>query len=156
MKWQLFLENTYQTRASSYPAFPKFYPPASLDDIKELGKIFGANVPQSLQELLQETNGVMEMIQIDKKLIPNLSLIWSVDEMLAENQALRDTPSLAVLAAAKNLLFFSPAGVDGVLFAISYMDETIHVWHPTGNTLTPIAASLETFLDGWLTGKLSV
>jgi hypothetical protein len=59
------------------------------------------------------------------------------------------------------LLFITSAGSDGILFAHPIgsgdaVGPTVVAWVPIGDELTPVASSLDAFLEGWLTSAIEI
>jgi hypothetical protein len=60
-----------------------------------------------------------------------------------------------------HLLIFGDAGVDGILFAFPITDgridrDLVHAWYPIDDTRELKALSLRDYVEGWLSGKLTV
>src|SRR5262249_7348481 len=140
-----------------------FFPAASTDRIKELESALKTRIPSALQALLLETNGVMEMVSTDGgEWFNDLTLIWSIDEMIEKNLFFRKEKENGVYEREfDQLLFFSGAGCDGILFGHPTNENReanpeVVVWSPIGDELTNAAPDLQTFLENWCTGRLSV
>src|SRR5689334_14240808 len=84
---------------------------ASAEQIADLERALGVELPDELHALLGETNGVFRE--------DGQHLIWSTDEMAEWNQQLWTHPGYRETYMPLDcLLFFSAAGVDGITFGI--------------------------------------
>ena len=89
-------------------------------------------------------------------------LVWPTDQIIRENLLVRSEGAEGTYDSdLHDLLFFAGAGSDGILFAHPIAEDRIAalevvVWHPIDDELTEIAPSLEEFVQGWLTGAISV
>jgi hypothetical protein len=134
-------------------AKPEFNSAASAATVADAEATLNATLPASLRSLLSETNGVREMIAIDGG--EWISSGWLVRpiESIADEEGVHDREF-------RGLVFFGGAGVDGILFAFPVEDGVcaprVVVWHPIMDELDEVAASLEDFLRGWLTGTIAV
>ncbi|MGG0453885.1 SMI1/KNR4 family protein [Priestia megaterium] len=125
--------------------------PASTEDTEVLEKLFNIQFPKELSSLLYETNGVNDGY--------GCSLIWSIEKIIRENLNLGDRIE-DVYIPFNNLLFFADAG-NGDMFGYSVLDRSInqndiYVWNHENNRRTQIAPSLKDFVEGWISGKLSI
>lgn len=138
-----------------------FFPPASVEEIAEAECRLNATFPQALQSLLLETNGVMSLLSVHgSDWFDNMWLILPLEEILAENDRAVPLGNQSVRDQYQTL-FFAGAGCDGIQFGFPIgegqrCEDGIVVWHPSRETLTPIASSLETFIAGWLEGTIQV
>jgi hypothetical protein len=165
VNWRAIISGILENKKGD-PRFrskPTFYPPGSMEEIKELESALNARLSSSLQSLLQETNGVMEMLSIDGgEWLNDLWLIWPIDEITNENLFFRGEKKKGVYEREfDQLLFFTGAGCDGILFAHPinqnrHADSQVVVWHPIEDELTEVAPDLQTFLGDWCTGRLAV
>ena len=67
MNWREFISGIFENNRDDpqFKSKPTFFPPASIDGINDLEANLNTKMPPSLQSLLLETNGVMEMLSID-------------------------------------------------------------------------------------------
>ncbi len=141
---------------------PEFYPAACVADIAAAQDALQATLPLSWSSLLQETDGVMDMLTIDGgDWFESMWLIWPIAELLTRNRALR--AGHAKRSSGRDfstLVCFADAGTDGIQFAFpvtaGVCRPDVMVWHPLRDTVTALAPSLEDFLGGWLSGTISV
>lgn len=110
----------------------------------------GQSLPDELAALLAETDGVEGDY--------GLGLIWPVDRIVAENLALRGDADLARLYMPFDpLLFFGDAG-NGDLFAL--VPHTgrpdVFAWNHENDSRIWVAPRLGTYLEWWLTGKITL
>jgi hypothetical protein len=110
----------------------------------------GVTLPNSLRDLLLQSNGVK-----DKYLA---KVIWSVDELLSQNRAMRDNPDFSELYMPfDNLLFFGEAG-NGDLFCLRVLSHVVKpevfAWNHETDGREWIAPSLDALLFGWFAGDI--
>lgn len=132
---------------------PEFFTGASPDELKAVEQQLGVALPASLKDLLAESNGVLVCF--------GQHLIWSTDELVRRNLELLTDPGFADYMPFDGLLFFGDAGVDGISFAFPIgrngaMREHVFAWFPIGDSREWKAQSLRAYVEGWLTGKLTV
>jgi hypothetical protein len=164
MNWRRFIENKYSSNQSDkYVCIPRFYPPASKGKLKSLETSLGVSLPFSLKDLLYNSDGVMDLIELlDGNLIENKWLIWPTEEIAKGNKSLRTEPMKTTYQRSfDELLFFANAGVDGILFAFMVCPDKVHdpkiyVWHPIDNEVTEIASSLRAFVEQWIDGEITI
>lgn len=91
-----------------------------------------------------------------------LSLIWSTTQMVKDNLFFRNFEDYKdIYMPFDHLFFFSDAG-NGDLFAYAILKNgtiektDIYVWNHEDDSRTWVASSLEQFIEGWVTGKISV
>jgi hypothetical protein len=163
--WRDIIEQAYA--AIAHPAGrtskPRFSPPASTEDIAAAEDQLGRKLPPSLTSLLMETDGVTDMMSLrGGDYFENMWLIWPTERIVTES--LEDRSEYVVNpsdADTSDLVFFADAGVDGILFGFppagaDSCDTKVVVWHPLRGTVSDLADSLEDFVAGWLTGRITV
>jgi hypothetical protein len=164
MSWQELIIGFYEgrPRQTGIAGKPEFYPAASAASIADAEATLGAALPASIRSLLFETNGVMDMMAIDGgEWFESMWLLWTIEEIVEQNRFYRAATGDGKFDRDfRNLVFFAGAGTDGILFAFSVDDGVcaprVVVWHPIMDELDELAPSLEAFLRGWLTSKISV
>ncbi|MGF9947197.1 SMI1/KNR4 family protein [Priestia megaterium] len=128
-----------------------FGEPASLEDIAAFEKLFNIQIPDELKTLLGETNGTTNS--------NGCPLIWSTEQIIRENlnlgERIEDTYILF-----NNLLFVADAG-NGDMFGYSTSEgfikqNNIYIWNHESNRRNQVATSLKEFVEGWISGKLSI
>jgi len=133
---------------------PEFSPGATPQDLQEVEQSLEVSLPDTLKDLLAETNGVLVVF--------GTHLIWTTDEIVRRNLELRRTPSYQdAYMPVEHLLFFADAGVDGIQFAFGIIQgqirrEDVYSWNPHTDSREWQAPSLKTYIDWWLDGKLKV
>lgn len=118
----------------------------------ELWNVLGITLPDDLRSLLNESNGVRDKY--------GFCIVWSVEEILRYNQEMRTLPLYNAGESFRDSLFFAGAG-NGDRFAFPILQgevsqNSIFVWDHEDNTRKEVASSLRSYLEGWLSGKLSV
>ncbi len=104
-------------------------------------------------DFYRETNGAFGAY--------GLGLVWSVERVVRENLFFRLHPDFQELYMPFDcLLFFGDAGNgDQFAFAITggkIRRDDIFVWDHETDSRTWVAPGLSTYLEWWLTGKLTV
>jgi hypothetical protein len=134
----------------------EFFAPASIEMIEQVETAMGIRLPDSLRELLLETNGVYSGASY-------LNIIWNTDEIIHRNISMRNNTDMAELYMTfESLLFFADAGVDGILFAYPIsasgivQHQNIIAWYPMEDSRSVLAFGLKDYLKRWLNGGLSV
>ncbi|HEU5383542.1 MAG TPA: SMI1/KNR4 family protein [Ktedonobacteraceae bacterium] len=117
-----------------------------------LRNVLGIALPEDLRALLSESNGIRDQY--------GFCLVWSVEEILRYNQEMRTLHQYTDRASFTDSLFFADAG-NGDRFAFHLHEgevrqNSIFVWDHEENTWREIASSLRSYLEGWLSGELSV
>ncbi|WP_201714744.1 SMI1/KNR4 family protein [Rossellomorea arthrocnemi] len=140
MKWRDYF--------SSISKECQFKAPATESEMSAMKDTLKLELPGTLAELYNETNGVSGNYGI--------SFIWSTEQLVRENVFCR-----TVHQHDKNsLLFFSDAG-NGDLFGYLIVNcriqsEDIYIWNHEDGSQRVVASSLEKFIEGWVTGEMTV
>jgi hypothetical protein len=120
-------------------------------------------LPSTLRSLLLETDGVQDcFLDVNGQWRYDMYLPWSSTEIIEENEDFRsDKLQRLYPRNFKNMLFFASAGADGILFGFQVLenrmcDTSVMVWDPIPNEWRISATDLKTFIEGWLTSKISV
>jgi hypothetical protein len=113
----------------------------------------GMRLPQSLRELLAESNGVRGE--------HDLALIWPLERIVADNRSFRESESFRTLYMSfEGLLFFADAGNgDQFAFAVAggqVRRSDIFVWNHGDDSRTWLAKDLREYLEGWLSGRIAI
>jgi hypothetical protein len=133
---------------------PDFFPGATPDELDAVERALGVRLPESLQGLLRESNGV--------RVTFGTPLIWSTDEIVRTNRDMRDDPGYReTWMPFDRLLFFGAAGVDGILFAFPIIRgrvecDRVYAWYPIEDNRELKAESLRDYVERWLSGRLTV
>jgi hypothetical protein len=165
MTWRERISGIYEARAErpGIASRPEFYPGASAEHTAFAQTRLSAIFPASLRTLLLETDGVMDMLAIDGgEWFESMWLLWSVQGIVDGNLSHRSMKRAGTYDRDfRELMFFADAGTDGILFGFPVMGDgvcapCVVVWHPIEDDLDEVAPSLEDFLQGWLTGAITV
>lgn len=130
-----------------------FAPGATEEQLVRLEQALRVALPPDLRSLLSETNGVLGEF--------GLHLIWSTNEIEEINRQRWEDPGFrSTYMPLDSLLLFADAG-DGEMFALGIIDGTIqrpfvYVWNPIDDSRTFVAPSIRHYLEGWLTGKITL
>jgi cell wall assembly regulator SMI1 len=121
--------------------------------LAEFKTSLGVALPEDLQALLRESNGVRDRY--------GFCIVWSSEEISRYNQEMRTLPLyINYYRPFVDLLFFADAG-NGDRFAFPIQQEKIQqgpvfAWNHEDDTRKVVAASLKSYLEGWLSGEISV
>jgi len=113
----------------------------------------GMRLPESLRELLAESNGVRGEYDLD--------LIWPIERIIADNRLFRENESFSTLYMPfDGLLFFADAGSgDQFAFAVAggqVRRPDIFVWNHEDDSRTWLAKDLRDYLEGWISGRIAI
>ncbi len=131
----------------------EFAPGATEEQLAHLEDALRNTLPADLRSLLSESNGVFGDY--------GLHLIWSTDEIEELNRQRREDPGYTSgYMSLDSLLFFADAG-DGEMFGLGVIEgivqkPDVYVWNPIGDSRTWVAPSIQSYLEWWLTGQLSL
>jgi hypothetical protein len=134
-----------------------FNRPASEEAILSVERHLGVKIPEDLKDLLMQTNGVGLMLDGE----PVGDLLWPVERIISQNIEYRTDSTLRqIYSGFDSLLFFADAG-NGDSFAYSVSNGIIEkpdifVWDHEDDSRSPVAASLQGFIEGWIEGKITV
>jgi hypothetical protein len=154
--WREFIREHHpelESIAGNEPG-PKFASGATPQDIQLVEQHLGVHLPDTLKELLAESNGVLVVF--------GTHLIWTTDEIVQRNLEMRQTQSYQeIYMPFEHLLFFADAGVDGIQFAFGIIQgqikrEHVYSWNPIDDSREWQAPSLKTYIEWWLSGKLKI
>ncbi len=131
-----------------------FTNPATKLELDHIQNELKVELPDELASLLKESNGVFDNW--------NCPLIWPISQVVKDNLFYRNFEDYKdIYMPFDHLFFFSDAGNgDLFFFAISkngtIEKNDIYVWNHEDDSRTWIAASLNDFIKGWITGKINV
>jgi len=157
MDWRKHIIEGFLAHVSDgYRVEPIFYPPASQDELDRVQKMLGIAFPNSLCELLLQTNGCGEYMTLTSGQIPgdlgrfilNLSDIVDVTTYHRKSDMSPNIPF-------GEIIFFGDTHVDGIRFAVGDTDTIIYAWYPIGCVFEQVGSGLPEFVFDLLSGKLS-
>lgn len=127
-------------------------PAATSSQIANVKSALGITLPESLKNLLYESNGVLGKYGI--------SLLWSTEEIIQRNWEMRTPAIRAHYLPFEHFLFFTGAG-NGDQFAFGIIEgeikfERVFAWNHEDDSRVCVAWSLKDFLVRWFSGKLLV
>ena len=117
-----------------------------------------SELPNELEELYRQTNGVDEVLLGQGKIS---ELVWPIDKVIETNkQYISYTDFKDIYMSFDELLFISDAG-NGDLFGFitlngRFVRNDIFVWNHEDDSRTWVAPNLTKFLERWNNGKISV
>ncbi len=154
MNWREFIAGI--DRADSETSF-QFTAPATAKAVARFRNTFHFQLPSSLTELYNQSDGIAEKWQ--EQVVG--SLIWPLKQVVARNVEMRTYPDFEELYMPfDHLLFFSDAG-NGDLFGFRILKEQIrrndvYVWNHENDSRSWVAPNVERFVEWWLQGKIKV
>lgn len=133
---------------AALPGVTVLRPPARAGSLREAPDLLGHQLPSELISLLSESDGVEGEY--------GMGLVWSIDQIVKENLALRRDTDLARLYMPFDpLLFFGDAG-NGDLFALvpHTGGPDVYAWNHENDSRIWVAGRLAQYLEWWLSGKI--
>jgi hypothetical protein len=130
-----------------------FFPPAPVSALQAAETQLGVRLPVDLRSLYAQSDGVRGEYE--------LGLIWSVEQVLADNLRLRTQADLRELYMPfEPLLFFADAG-NGDQFGYTVLAGEVRrpdvfVWNHETDSRVWAAPELRLYLEWWLSGRLKV
>ena len=130
-----------------------FAPPASEGELERAQAQLGVSIPTDLRGLLLESNGCHHPGL-------HLELVWSLDRVIEDTLRIRRELSQRG-ARDRSLVFFADAG-NGDQFAIQIHQTPpvgtsyVVVWDHETNEIRQVADNLGEWLEGWLSGTITV
>jgi hypothetical protein len=130
-----------------------FFPPADEATLRDAEDRLGILLPAALRSLYTKSNGVRGEYE--------LGLVWSVEQVVADNLMFRTRSDFAELYMPfEPLLFFADAG-NGDQFAFTILAGEIRrpdvfVWDHETDSRSWAAPDLRLYLEWWLSGQLKV
>ena len=126
-----------------------FQPPASQDALSDAEASLGHSLPDDLARLLAESDG------IDGEY--GLGLLWRLGRIMTDNIRFRTHGQFRELYMPfDGLVFFADAG-NGDQFGLSLSgDQEVYAWDHEDDSRTWIASSVMAYLEGWMTGKITL
>ena len=154
MSWRTLIDEAYARGREG--ARPRYETPTYAGALDRVERGLTCQLPPELRELLLETDGIMELIDVDGGWIQSMWIIWRLDELRDRNIELRRERGEGRFPS--DALAFAGAGADGILFVFDLRTDTSEVfaWDPIDAQLVPKARSLREFLPGWVAGKIPV
>ncbi|MGG0188006.1 SMI1/KNR4 family protein [Bacillus rhizoplanae] len=143
--WKTFI-NTIST------AF-QFKSPATKAEISQIKEKLNVELPNDLSSLLNETNGVFDEY--------DCPFIWSIEQILEENLNVRMFDDFKDLYMPFDCLLFFADGGNGDLFGYAILNgaiqkDDVYVWNHENDSRTWVAPSLQTFIEWWNDGTITV
>jgi hypothetical protein len=122
-------------------------------EIWQLEQDLKVEIHNDLKTLLAESNGILGVY--------GLGLIWPIERIRTDNLLFRTYADFKELYKPfDNLLFFADAG-NGDQFAYQIQDGriiqgTIFCWNHEDDSRDAVASDLKKYLEGWISGDISV
>lgn len=146
-------DTDWRSYVAALTAHATFFPPADVSALQAAEAQLGVFLPAELRSLYAQSNGVRGEYE--------LGLIWSVEQVLADNLVFRTQAGFRELYMPfEPLLFFADAG-NGDQFAYTVLAGEVRrpdvfVWDHETDSRTWAAPELRLYLEWWLSGRLKV
>jgi hypothetical protein len=132
---------TWRERVERCMPESQFFPPATKSDLEAVQKALGHGIPDDLQEMLAESNGVESRYS---------SLVYSAARIIEVNQTFRTVGYLADRMPFDHLLFFGTVS-DGDEFAFPILrnggfGDAVFVWSHESDCREEYAMSLADYI----------
>lgn len=136
------------------PCFPCFGPSAMPEDLARAASALKATFPDELKALLTECNGITEVMTIAGQPVESGWLIWTLEEIVRS----QSEPGRADLGPPSSWLVLANAGADGIVFGYdrALSGDGNWAWYPYEQRGEQVAPSLSSFLQGRITGRVTV
>lgn len=131
----------------------EFNQPLSEQGILEVENRLHIKMPDELEDLLSESNGVMGEY--------GLNLIWDAKRIIEDNLRFRNSSNFKELYMPfDSLLFFGDAG-NGDQFAYATLNGviskgSIYAWNHEDDSRIWVAPSLKKFFEWWIKGQIKI
>ena len=144
---------SWRARISSLSAATQFAEPSSPDEIANLESALEVRLPGELRGVLEETDGIVGEY--------GLGLVWSVSRIQQDNLVFRQSADFRELYMPFDCLLFIADAGNGDQFAYSIVGGAIRradifAWDHENDSRRWVAPNLSTYLDWWLTGRLTL
>lgn len=126
-----------------------FHPPPPAEALSATEASLGHPLPNDLGQVLAESDGIDGTY--------GLGLVWNIDRIRRDNIEFRTNERFRELYLSfDGLVFFADAG-NGDQFALSLTGNcAVYVWDHENDNRTWIAPSVMVYLEGWMTGRITV
>jgi hypothetical protein len=126
-----------------------FKPPVDPKALSMAEATLGHPLPDDLGQLLAESDGIEGEY--------GLGLVWNLDRIARDNAAFRANVEFRDLYMPfDGLVFFADAG-NGDQFALSLSgNREVYVWNHEDDSRTWVAPPVLAYLEGWMTGRITV
>ena len=126
-----------------------FMPPAQVDAIASAEAALGHSLPNDLGRVLAESDGIEGEY--------GLGLVWSLARIVSDNSTFRTNEQFRRLYMPfDGLVFFADAG-NGDQFALTLSGSCeVYVWDHESDSRSWVAPSVMAYLEGWMTGLITV
>jgi SMI1/KNR4 family protein SUKH-1 len=154
MRWRTLIDNAYA--AARHGAQARYQDPASEELLLEVEGALACPLPDEVADLLRETNGVMELLDVDGLLTETWWLIWPAAKLRDESIATRREQGDN--GFPRGAIAFSGAGTDGIVFGVDVLRNLpgVFAWYPLERESISLAPTVREFVTGWIGGDISV
>lgn len=126
-----------------------FREPATEKALESTEASLGHRLPEELRGLLAETNGIEGEY--------GLGLLWTTERIVADNADFRASAEFANLYMPfGGLVFFADAGNGDQFFVSLSGNNEVYVWDHESDSRTWVAATVLSYLQGWMRGDITV
>lgn len=154
--WRELIQTLAQDSENTY----EFAPAATYFQLERIEQLFNVKLPATLRQLLLETNGVRQVMFYNDERVPVGQIIWDTESVQRQNRKMRTDPAYQdFYLSFDTLFFFGSPNTDSVRFALSIHEtqvtEIIVAWYATDDRRVQVATSLQTFIEDWLSGRMT-
>jgi hypothetical protein len=159
VNWREHISQAYATYSvdKDYLIKPVFREPAPQDVMLAAEQSVGSPFTEELRDLLSQTDGFgEEMILKEGRLDVDLGpYIFRASEIAEFTNGFRQS-KLTSNIAFQEMIFIGTPHADGIFFALRRGESAVYAWYPMDRAFQPLAANLQDFIFGWLSGALSI
>ncbi len=161
MDWLQFIDKELIRRNNGKFGFNEPVTEALLTELKEQ---FGlTQLPEELEELYRQTNGVNDFVYIERvdEFILSEEFIWSVERIMETNTFKRTSDTYKeIYKSFDNLFFFADSG-GGDHFGFETVNGTferpdVYFWDHEDDRRVWVAPNMKAFIEGWVNGTIKV
>jgi hypothetical protein len=161
MDWIQFFDKEIRQRNDVKFGFNDPVPESMLTELKE--KFGLTQLPEELESLYRQTNGVDDFIYIESldEFILSEEFIWSVERVIETNIDQRTDPTYKeIYKSFDNLFFFADSG-GGDHFGFETVNGTferpdVYFWDHEDDRRVWVAPNMKAFIEGWVNGTIKV
>ncbi|MCP9762885.1 SMI1/KNR4 family protein [Lacihabitans soyangensis] len=141
----------------------EFYNSVNSETILKFHRTFSFDLPNELKDLLNQTNGIGELLKINNKPSPiHIGfLIYQLEEIIEVNLNMRNNLDFQDLYMPFDCLFFISNAGNGDLFGYRVLNNKIkwneiYCWNHETDERVMVANNLYDFLNRWIKGEIKV
>ena len=126
-------------------------------EVSKIASEFKVELPLELVEFYRETNGISEIMNVEKI----GDLIWDIQRLIQENKEYRTNQVFKELYMPFDCLLFIGDSGNGDNFGYSIQKNSINktdifTWNHEDDSRIWVAPNLEMFVKWWVNGKIKI